>query len=99
MPCTKDNTQRIARIRRMELRFNTLLAAAAADPQSVHRDAVLRRQLAELIRYYESPLWLADYDADARGELPQDLRRGVLSEDGVYNLLADLAACDTPTEE
>ena len=28
-----------------------------------------------------------DYEADERGELPPDLKRGVLSQDALYNLL------------
>ena len=42
-----------------------------------------------LCRYMESGLWLSDFEADERGELPQDLRRGVLSQDGLYDLLSE----------
>ena len=45
---------------------------------------------AELTDYYFGGQWLADYEADQRGELPRDLKRGVLSQDGVWNLLAEL---------
>ena len=41
----------------------------------------------ELIAYYESGQWLRDYEADERGELPRDLKRGVLSQDGLWDLL------------
>ena len=30
-----------------------------------------------------------DYEADEAGQVPTDLKRGVLSEDGLYNLLHD----------
>lgn len=43
-----------------------------------------------LREYMDSGLWLMDYEADERGELPQDLKRGVLSQDGLYNLLQDI---------
>ena len=43
----------------------------------------------ELKIYYESGLWLLDYEADERGELPVELKRGVLSQDGLYNLLCE----------
>ena len=43
----------------------------------------------ELKIYYESGLWLSDYEADERGELPVGLKRGVLSQDGLYNLLCE----------
>ena len=41
----------------------------------------------ELREYYENGQWLRDYEADERGELPGDLKRGVLSQDGLWNLL------------
>jgi DNA polymerase III delta prime subunit len=41
----------------------------------------------ELETYYTSDQWKKDYAADEAGQLPKDLKRGVLSEDGVYNLL------------
>ena len=41
----------------------------------------------ELTAYYESSQWLQDYEADERGELPPTLKRGVLSQDGLWELL------------
>ena len=41
----------------------------------------------ELREYYENGQWLLDYEADERGELPGGLKRGVLSQDGLWNLL------------
>ena len=41
----------------------------------------------ELEGYYTSEQWKEDYAADEAGKLPGELKRGVLSEDGVYNLL------------
>ena len=32
---------------------------------------------------------LSDFEADEAGLLPPDLKRGFLSEDGIYNLLGD----------
>ena len=40
--------------------------------------------LKELLDYYEGGQWLLDYQADERGELPPELKRGVLSQDGVW---------------
>ena len=37
--------------------------------------------------YYESPQWREDLEADEAHLLPVDLPRGVLSEDGIYNVL------------
>ena len=46
-----------------------------------------RRPLKE---YMDSGQWREDYEADERGELPEWLLRGVLSEDGLYNMLEDV---------
>ena len=43
--------------------------------------------LKEMENYYTSPEWKEDYEADEQGLIPSDLKRGVLSQDGVYNLL------------
>ena len=43
-----------------------------------------------LTDYYFGGQWLRDYEADERGELPPDLKRGILSQDGLWALLAEL---------
>ena len=61
-----------------------------------HMEALFDRALetriisAELRDYYSGGQWLRDYEADERGELPADLKRGVLSQDGLWNLLEEL---------
>ena len=40
-----------------------------------------------LEEYCNSPDWLGDYEADGNGKLPSDLKRGVLSQDTLYDLL------------
>ena len=47
--------------------------------------------LKELTSYYESSDWQKDYEEDEAGNLPRNLKRGVLSQDGVYNLLEENA--------
>ena len=42
---------------------------------------------ASLEAYYTSPLWKQDFSDDEAGLLPAGLKRGVLSEDGIYNFL------------
>lgn len=43
----------------------------------------------KLENYYGSSAWLDDFEADEAGMLPADLKRGVLSEDAVYNLIVE----------
>ena len=73
----------------MEVYFDTLSSVARNNPQILKEDVNMQKMLYELTSYYESGQWLKDFEADERGELPKDLKRGVLSEDGVYNLLSE----------
>ena len=41
----------------------------------------------KLSDYYGSKQWRKDLEAEEQGLFPEDLKRGVLSEDGIYNLL------------
>ena len=43
----------------------------------------------ELSAYYGSEEWHGDLAEDEAGKLPADLKRGVLSEDGIYDVLSD----------
>ena len=47
----------------------------------------LQSDIDRLESYYTGPMWKADFAMDEAGKLPDDLNRGVLSEDGIYNLL------------
>ena len=80
---------RIARIRQMEQHYDDVAEAMANCPEKLLGDTELQEKLQKLIEYQESGLWLKDYEADERGELPPDLKRGVLSEDGLYELLCE----------
>lgn len=45
--------------------------------------------LKTLKAYYENGQWLYDYELDEKGLLPKELKRGILSQDGLYNLLCE----------
>ena len=49
----------------------------------------LKYLISELQAYYESVKWRKDFESDEAGLLPKNLKRGVLSEDGIYNLLEE----------
>ena len=44
-------------------------------------------KIKKLEEYYTSKLWKDDLALDEAGKLPKDLKRGVLSQDGIYNIL------------
>ncbi len=77
----------IERIKWMEQRFN--YALAAIKDGTVDSLKAIKDDIAELNKYYSSELWKMDFSADEAGKLPPDLKRGILSEDGIWNLLSD----------
>ena len=77
----------IERIQQMERYFDAVSSALEANANEMHENIAISKMIQELTEYMDSGLWLQDYERDERGELPKDLKRGVLSEDGLYNLL------------
>ena len=66
-----------------ELYDDLSTAIRAAGPLSDEK-----QKKAELLEeYYTSGEWCEDYEADEAGLLPTGLKRGVLSQDGVFDLL------------
>ena len=70
----------------MEARLNRLDAWLADDKPVTEP---VREDFSRLDEYYRSSLWRGDFEADERGELPPDLKRGVLSQDGLNDLLEE----------
>ena len=58
-----------------------------AHALEMYRDVL--GKLRELSSYYDSEQWRKDFEDDEAGRLPSDLKRGVLSEDAVYDLLSN----------
>lgn len=86
----KELQQAVERIERMERYFEEIQSAVTKNRSAVFEDEKLNRKWKELLQYYEDGQWMKDYERDERGELPVGLKRGVLSEDGVYNLLTEI---------
>lgn len=79
----------VERVTQMECCYDALLTAAEQGTEAFCEETV-QAQLQRLLAYYEGGQWLEDYLLDEQGGLPAGLKRGVLSQDGVYNLLAEL---------
>ena len=54
---------------------------------ALERFTAVQEKLKELNDYYGSKSWRGDFEASEKGRLPAGLPCGVLSEDGVWNLL------------
>ena len=84
-----NNKEQIARIRLMERRLNQALAAVKRLDSALEKYEAAQEAIAALSEYYGSDLWKQDFADDEAGLLPENLKRGVLSEDGIWNLLTD----------
>ena len=62
-------------------RVNYLMINNLADSDELKAD------IETLESYYSSQQWKDDFALDEAGKLPDSLKRGVLSEDGIYDLL------------
>ena len=79
----------IERIRQMEQRFNKALAIIQEPTKTPESLEAIKEDIAILDEYYGSEDWRQDFADDEAGRLPKGLKRGVLSEDGIWNLLSD----------
>lgn len=84
------NQAQIERIREMEAAFHEAAACVDELQKALDRFEAVLPKMKALTGYYESSLWLKDYEDDETGKIPSDLPRGVLSQDGVYHLLTDI---------
>lgn len=78
---------RIERIKMMEARLDRCTRAADELAQACERWKDVAEDARTLSDYYQYGEWMEDHDADETGELPKDLKRGVLSEDSLYDFL------------
>lgn len=79
----------VARIICMEKNLNETAGAVKNLMVALENYENIQTKLKELSDYYDSPLWHRDFEDDEKGKLPTDLKRGVLSEDAVYDLLTE----------
>ena len=76
-------TPQIERIKKYESYLDEATLLIRTDRNSDR----LKYLISELEAYYESVKWRKDFENDEAGLLPKNLKRGVLSEDGINNLL------------
>ena len=79
----------IERIKQMELHFNTALSVIKEPTKTPEMLEAIKEDVTILDGYYGSKLWQQDFAKDESGRLPKGLKRGVLSEDGIWNLLTE----------
>jgi len=82
--------KQIERIKEMEGRLERAAAAVMDMSAALDKYEAVQEDIKALRKYYDSRQWKQDYADDEAGQLPADLKRGVLSEDGIWNLLEDV---------
>ena len=83
------NDEQIRRIQSMEERMRRAMDALASMIAALDAYDAARPDFRELAAYYEGGDWRQDFEDDELGLLPPTdaLPRGVLSEDGIFDLL------------
>ena len=80
---------RIKRIQEMERCLDVSREAVYNLAEAFAAYEAAQKDYKKLSDYYGSAQWMRDYEADEAGKLPSDLKRGVLSEDAVFDLITD----------
>ena len=75
------------RIKKMEAILDRATVAIEELEQKLDEFDKIQDDIKILDAYYSSESWKRDLALDEQGKLPRDLKRGVLSEDAIYNLL------------
>ena len=81
--------EQIERIKQMELRLDRASSAVMELSAALEKYNEAQDDISQLDAYYTSDEWKQDFAADEADELPPSLRRGVLSEDAIWNVLSD----------
>ena len=86
--------ERIERIGDMEEKMDRAWKAVRELQTAIEQFNGVREDVDALSDYYENGCWRQDYEADEAGVLPEALKRGVLSQDALYDLLAEYEALE-----
>ncbi len=83
--------EQIARIKEMEEAFDEAQDALGFFWDAIERYDEALPHIAKLMDYYTSGQWKKDFEDDSNGKIPSFIKRGVLSEDGIYNMILERA--------
>lgn len=79
--------EQLRRIRKMERHLVRAASALKRLSSALDKYDETKEDIAVLSAYYASNDWKQDFADDEAGRLPKNLKRGVLSEDGIWSLL------------
>ena len=78
------------RIEEMEKHFERASDVVGRLSSTLDECAQVQESIEAVESYYGSKEWKKDFRDDEKGLLPPDFKRGVLSEDGIWNLLEEV---------
>ena len=82
-----SNEKQIERIKKMEAILDEGNRLVSELQQALDKYESFAVAIAELEQYYTGGQWQKDFTDDEAGRLPPGLKRGVLTEDAVYDFL------------
>ena len=80
---------RLIRVMEMEAIYDKAREILDEADERVSEYMDFQKEISELEKYYTSPAWKEDLEADEAGKIPSSIKRGILSEDAIYDLLED----------
>lgn len=81
--------EQIERIKKMEARLERASEVVMKLSAVLDDYVETLEDIRALESYYGSEEWKKDFADEEANRLPKDLKRGVLSEDGIWNMLED----------
>ncbi len=82
--------EQLRRVAHMEDIFDHVSAALDSLGLAVREYSALRPELLQLENYYENGQWMSDFLAEREDAFPKDMKRGILTEDAIYDLLTEV---------
>ncbi len=81
------NEKSTERVKKMDKLYDRIQNAIDALTDAIDGMYDIVDDVVLLEDYYENGSWLEDFEADERGEIPEDASRGILNEDLIYDIL------------
>lgn len=79
----------VKRIKELESVFDEVSKTLKEEPIKLN-NTEYQNKIKILVDYLDSGMWLKDYELDEKGLIDQSVKRGILSEDGLYNLIFEI---------
>ena len=83
------NKKQLNRIKLMESYLDEATLTVKELSRALEKYENIAKKYYKLEGYYGSSDWRDDFEADEAGLIPVEIKRGVLSEDAVYNLIVE----------